>query len=85
MTGPTIIDYWQAVRDGDPDAIAALELARGLCIEQDEMLARTIKAECHADHLDRVIRSAANALRAGNPKAAQHVLDHAYDERTDDL
>ena len=81
MTGPTIIDYWAAFRAGDPDALAALELARAACIEQDQMLARTIRAECHADHLDRVIRSAANALRAGNPKGAQHVLDHAYDER----
>lgn len=81
MTGPTIIDYWQAVRDGDPDAIAALDLARAVCIEQDEMLARTIRAECQAEHLGKVIASARNALRHGNPKAAQHVLDHAYDER----
>lgn len=85
MTHPTIIDYWQAVRDGDPDAIAALDLARAACIEQDEMLARTIKAECQAEHLGKVIASASNALKHGNAAGAAHVLDHAYDGRTDDL
>lgn len=82
MTGPTIIDYWQAVRDGDPDAIAALELARGLCIEQDEMLARTIRAECQTEHLERIRVSAINALRHGNAAGALHVLEHAYDKET---
>ena len=81
MTGPTIIDYWRAVRDGDPDATAALDLARAMCIEQDQMLARTIRAECQAEHLGRIIASAASALRAGNQKGALHVLTHAYDER----
>ncbi len=83
MTGPTIVDYWAAVRAGDPDTIAALDLARAVCIEQDVMLARTIRAECQADHLGKVIASALSALRHGNAAGAKHVLDHAYDERTE--
>ena len=87
MTRPTIVEYWAALRAGDPDTMDALTLARADCLEQEAMLARTIRAEVRAEaeqaranHLAAIIRGATNALRRDNPTGALHQLEQADKE-----
>lgn len=79
MTRPNIVDYWSALRSGDPDAVAALDHARSITVDVDELQARALRAEIRSDHLAAVIDAALGALRSGNSAAAVHVLSHAHD------
>ena len=75
----TIVEWWAAIRSGDPEALAVLDATRRTTVDDEARLARLVRAEARADHLDRVCIAALGALTKGNHGAAVHVLTHRHD------
>lgn len=79
MSEPTVVDFWQAHRTGDPSAIAAAEWAHARALAFDQTLRRATLAEARAERYARIIASIHNAAKAGNLAAIVHVCEHAHD------
>lgn len=81
MTRPTVVDFWAALRAGDKAAIDALEHARRTCHDAEVCDAERIRLAARLDGLTDTVAAARRALKRGNMKGAQHLLDHALDNQ----